>query len=384
MQNSKRGRNMLTRADQLRESRNPLFGPRKLKLGTFSSNLSGGCAISKIDGVLQADWPSTLALATMADEMEFEALVPVGRWKGFGGVTNFNGAGFESFTWAAGIGASTKNAGVFATSHVPTMHPVMAAKQGMTIDHLTGGRFSLNVVTGWYRPEIEMFGEPQMEHDERYDRAVEWLDVIKQLWTREEEFDFDGRYYTIKKGWLAPKPLQKPYPAVMNAGGSDKGRHYAAKYCDVAFTVLASHKLEDMAEQVARYRRLAREEYGREIQVWTNAYIVQGETEKDARDFFNHYVHAQGDWEAVDNLVTMLGINAQSLPPGVEQQLKEHFIAGWGGFPVVGSKEQVVDKLALLSKAGFDGAVLSWARYVDEMREFQTETLPLMVQAGLR
>ena len=264
------------------------------------------------------------------------------------------------------------------------MHPVMAAKQGMTIDHLTGGRFSLNVVTGWYRPEIEMFGEPQMEHDERYDRAVEWLDVIKQLWTREEEFDFDGRYYTIKKGWLAPKPVQKPYPAVMNAGGSDKGRHYAAKYCDVAFTVLASHKLEDMAEQVARYRRLAREEYGREIQVWTNAYIVQGETEKDARDFFNHYVHAQGDWEAVDNLVTMLGINAQSLPPGVEQQLKEHFIAGWGGFPVVGSKEQVVDKLALLSKAGFDGAVLSWARYVDEMREFQTETLPLLVQAGLR
>ena len=208
----------------------------------------------------------------------------------------------------------------------------------MTIDHLTGGRFSLNVVTGWYRPEIEMFGEPQMEHDERYDRAVEWLDVIKQLWTREEEFDFDGRYYTIKKGWLAPKPVQKPYPAVMNAGGSDKGRHYAAKYCDVAFTVLASHKLEDMTEQVARYRRLAREEYGREIQVWTNAYIVQGETEKDARDFFNHYVHAQGDWEAVDNLVTMLGINAQSLPPGVEQQLKEHFIAGWGGFPVVGSQ----------------------------------------------
>jgi alkanesulfonate monooxygenase SsuD/methylene tetrahydromethanopterin reductase-like flavin-dependent oxidoreductase (luciferase family) len=170
----------------------------------------------------------------------------------------------------------------------------------------------------------------------------------------------------------------------MNAGGSDKGRHYAAKHCDVAFTVLASHTLEDMTEQVARYRRLAREEYGREIQVWTNAYIVQGETEKDARDFFNHYVHQQGDWEAVDNLVTMLGINAQSLPPGVEQQLKEHFIAGWGGFPVVGNKEQVVDKLALLSKAGFDGVVLSWARYVDEMREFQTETLPLLVQAGLR
>jgi FMNH2-dependent dimethyl sulfone monooxygenase len=151
------------RTRQLREASNPLFSDRKLRLGTFSSNLSGGCAISSIDGVLEADWTSTLTLAQLADEMQFEALVPVGRWKGFGGVTNFNGAGFESFSWAAGIGSATKYSGVFATSHVPTIHPVMAAKQATTIDHITGGRFSLNIVTGWYQPEIEMFGEPQME-----------------------------------------------------------------------------------------------------------------------------------------------------------------------------------------------------------------------------
>ena len=76
-----------SRPDQLRDARNPLFNERKLKLGTFSSNLSHGCAISKIDGTLKADWPSTSALAEMADAMDFEALVPVGRWKGFGGET---------------------------------------------------------------------------------------------------------------------------------------------------------------------------------------------------------------------------------------------------------------------------------------------------------
>ena len=86
-----------TRPDQLRAATNPLFNHRKLKLGTFCSNLSGGCAISSIEGVLEATWPDTLALARMGDQMEFEALVPVGRWKGFGGVTNFNGQGFESF-----------------------------------------------------------------------------------------------------------------------------------------------------------------------------------------------------------------------------------------------------------------------------------------------
>ena len=235
-----------TRPDQLREASNPLFNDRKLKLGTFCTNLSGGCAISSIEGVLEADWPSTLALAQMGDAMEFEALVPVGRWKGFGGVTNFNGAGFESFSWAAAIGASTKYPGIFATSHVPTIHPVMAAKQATTIDHVTGGRFNLNIVTGWYKPEIEMFGEEQLEHDTRYDKAIEWLEIIKLLWTREEEFDYEGKFYKINKGWLQPKPIQKPYPVVMNAGGSEKGRHYAAKYCDVAFIVLQSHEFDDV------------------------------------------------------------------------------------------------------------------------------------------
>ena len=78
------------------------------------------------------------------------------------------------------------------------------------------------------------------------------------------------------------------------------------------------------------------------------------------------------------------GINAQTFPPGVVQQLKEHFMAGWGGFPLVGTKEQVVDGLALLSNAGLDGVILSWARYIEEMRQFQAETFPLLAQAGLR
>src|ERR1700691_1597871 len=126
---------------ETRRKTNPLYHNRKLKLGTFSTNLEGGCAITSIDGTLKADWPSTLTLAKLADERDFEA-----------------------FSWAAGIGASTKYSSVFATSHVPTVHPIMAAKQCTTIDHITGGRFTLNVVTGWHKPEIEMFGIPLLEH----------------------------------------------------------------------------------------------------------------------------------------------------------------------------------------------------------------------------
>jgi dimethylsulfone monooxygenase len=372
------------RTDQLREACNPLFGPARLKLGTFCTNLSGGCTMSSIDGLLKAEWPSTVALAQLAEEMEFEALVPVGRWKGFGGETDFNGAGFECYTWAAAIGALTKKAAVFATSHVPTVHPVMAAKQGTTIDHISNGRFTLNVVTGWFEPEIAMFGAPLMEHDQRYDAAIEWLEIIRQLWTRDEAFDFEGKFYHVKNATMRPKPIQKPHPVVMSAGASPRGKHFAAKYADVAFTNLEGHDFETLRSRVQSYRQLAREEYGREVQVWTNSYIFQGETEAEAKRFYQYCVHQKGDWAGVQNLVDIMGINSLSIPAATLQVLKEHFIAGWGGFPLVGTKEQIVDKLLMMSKAGFDGTLLSWARYEEDMRQFQAETLPLLRQAGLR
>jgi alkanesulfonate monooxygenase SsuD/methylene tetrahydromethanopterin reductase-like flavin-dependent oxidoreductase (luciferase family) len=377
----------MTTASRIYERRretSPLFNDRKMKLGTFSTNLSGGCAITTIDGVLEVSWPNTLALARLADEMEFEAIVPVGRWRGFGGVTNFNGAGFECFTFASAVGAQTRYPAVFATSHVPTIHPVMAAKQAMTVDHVTNGRFALNIVTGWHKPEIEMFGAPLLEHDLRYDMAVEWLDIIKRLWTQEEEFDFEGKYYRIKRGWLQPKPVSQPYPVVMNAGGSEKGRHFAAKYCDVAFVVFNPADLEGARAHIGAYRKLAREEYGRDIQVWAATYVVQRDTEKEAKDFWHYYIHEKGDWEAVSNLVETLGINAQTLPPEVARSMKEHFIGGWAGYPLVGTNDQIVDELLMLSDIGLDGVLMSWPRYEEEMRRFRDVSMPALRQAGLR
>jgi alkanesulfonate monooxygenase SsuD/methylene tetrahydromethanopterin reductase-like flavin-dependent oxidoreductase (luciferase family) len=373
-----------SRADQLREASNPLFNDRKLKLGTFCSNLSGGATMSSMDGILQAKWESSLALARLADEMEFEAIVPVGRWKGFGGTTNFNGEGFECFTWAAAMSALTRNCGVFATSHVPTMHPVMAAKQAATIDHVGGGRFTLNVVTGWYRPEIEMFGAPLLEHDTRYDMAVEWLKIIKRLWTSEKEFDFAGKFYQVKGAIIAPKPVQRPHPAVMSAGASPKGREFAARHADVNFINLDAHDFDAVKARVDVSRKTAWDECKREIQVWTNAYIFQGDSEAEARASYEDCVFKNGDWEGVENLVNIMGLNSLSIPPPALQTLKQHFVAGWAGYPLIGTKEQVVDGLALLERAGFDGIVLSWPRYVEDMRQFKAETFPLVQQAGLR
>jgi alkanesulfonate monooxygenase SsuD/methylene tetrahydromethanopterin reductase-like flavin-dependent oxidoreductase (luciferase family) len=260
----------------------------------------------------------------------------------------------------------------------------MAAKQATTVDHISGGRFALNIVTGWHRPEIEMFGAPQLPHDDRYAMAAEWLDIIKRLWTEDAAFDYEGRFYKVTGATLFPKPVQRPHPVIMNAGGSETGRHFAARYCDVAFVIPDAHDFDSLKARSDHYRSLAREEYGRELQVWTYCYVVQGDTEADAQRYFEHYVHEKGDWDAVENLVSTMGVNAQTLPPEVLEQLKVHFIGGWGGMPLIGTAEQVVDKLDMLVRAGFDGVLLSWPRYVDDCARFQAETHPLLEQAGLR
>src|SRR5205085_412705 len=128
-----------------RTAMNALFNANRLKLGIFGTNCSHGCTATTAEGTLEATWPDTLAIARAADDAGIEALVPIARWKGFGGPTDFNGDAFETYTWAAGLAAATRNITVLATSHVLTTHPIVAAKQGATIDHISNGRFALNV-----------------------------------------------------------------------------------------------------------------------------------------------------------------------------------------------------------------------------------------------
>ena len=369
-----------------RRDTNPALSTRKLKLGTFQTNLDSGCVMSDLDGRLDISWPNTVKLAKLADEMDFELLVPVARWAGFGGKTNPQGPGFECYTWAAGICASTTKPGVASTSHVILNHPLMAAKQGAVIDHISNGRFTLNIVCGWNVPEMDMFGIPLQTHDERYDCAEEWITIVKRLWTEDDRFDFHGKYYNIKQAYLEPKPIQSGYPAIMNAGASPRAKHFATKHCDLVFTTLRNPDPELNAAHINSYRTMAREEYNRDVKVWSNALIVQGETEKEARDFYKYYVHEKGDIDAAMNMVKLMEaeINERSFSDPQRKAIAELFMSGWGGFPLIGTKEQIVDGLTMLSNIGFDGLLLSFPRYEQGMREFRDVTYPLVQQAGLR
>ena len=115
-------------------SRLTLGSGNKLKLGVFASNLSSGMHPTRLPGRWRATWDENLRLARMADERGLEFIIPLARWRGQGGETNYQDWGFETLTWASALLASTKRIFVFGTVHVPLFHPVVAAKMMITAD----------------------------------------------------------------------------------------------------------------------------------------------------------------------------------------------------------------------------------------------------------
>lgn len=362
---------------------NPMItSPNKLKLGVFGVNVSSGCSMTAMPETLKIEWQESVAIAQAAEKAGIEAIVPVARWRGMGGNINFNHRSFDPFTWAAGLSAVTEKIGIFATFHVPTVHPVRAAKEVATIDHISGGRFCLNLVAGWNEKEIAMFGAPQREHDERYDYADEWISLCKQLWASDSEFDFDGSFFKVPGAYSQPTPIQKPRPVLMSAGNSGRGQHFAAKHTDLNFVV--AKDIETAGAVAAEVKRLARDEYKRDIQVFGQAYIVCRETEAEAKAYWDHYVNEKGDWEGVRNLLDVLIPNSKSALGADWEAMAANMIAGYGALPLVGTAEQVVEGMQAFSDAGLDGITLSWVDYPTGIAQFQSEILPLMVGAGLR
>ncbi len=150
-----------------------LSSKNTLKLAVFGINVSSSYTKSSAEGTIQVTWAESKHIAQAAARIGVDGMVPVARWRGFGEDVDFNHRSFETYTWAAGLAAATEKIWIFFTWHVPTIHPILATKQGATIDHISGGRFALNIVAGWNETEIAMFGAPQKLRDDRYAVANE-------------------------------------------------------------------------------------------------------------------------------------------------------------------------------------------------------------------
>ena len=364
-----------------------MYNANALKLGLFGVNCSSGRAATKVPERWSASWDDCLALARMADDAGIDFMLPIGRWKGYGGDTDMHGVSLETITWATGLLAHTQRITVFGTVHAPLFHPIIAAKQCVTADHVGEGRFGLNIVAGWNEGEFEMFGVEQREHDARYAYAQDWIDAIKLAWTGEDDVSFDGEHIKLKKIRAKPKPYGGTRPLIMNAGSTPTGQAFAMRNCDAYFTATSESRqggVEAIKKMVAGVKNEAAA-LGREIEVFTVGQVVCRPTEKEAQDYYHYAVIEMADWGSVDGMLRIKNITPQTVGPEEYQKKREYFASrAIGGFPFVGTPDQVAEQLAMLSRGGVRGFGFSMINWLEELPLFRDEVLPRLERMGLR
>ncbi|MDQ0316476.1 LLM class flavin-dependent oxidoreductase [Amorphus orientalis] len=362
-------------------SSNPMFTRDRFLLGTFSSNCSSGMTVTKVPERWDNSFDNNLRLAKLLDEAGIDFMLPIARWIGYGGETDFHGSVLETMTWAAGLLAHTQKIAVFATIHTAANNPVVVAKQMATIDQLSSGRAGLNIVAGWNKPEYEALGLTLPDdHETRYAYAQEWFDIVRALWTRDTHFDWDGAYFKLKGTKGLPKPFHGQ-PPIINAAGSAQGRDFATRNANFLFTPTID--LERSKSEVAELKDQAKG-VGREVDVLTFSHVICRPTEKEAQDYYKYVTTDNSDWDAVDNLVRLQFAHAQSFPHDLLALIRDRMAAGHGGFPLIGTPEQVAEGIASLADAGFRGSTLSFVDYVEEFPYFRDNVLPLLEQRGIR
>jgi FMNH2-dependent dimethyl sulfone monooxygenase len=359
-----------------------LGGEHRLKLGVFSANVSSASACTQVPERWQATWADNVALAQLAEAAGLDFMLPVARWKGYRGPTNFEGRSLEPLTWASGLLALTKKIKVFGTVHVALLHPVFAAKQMATADQIGRGRFGLNIVCGWNSDEFEMFGiHEQREHDDRYAYGAEWWNIVQMLWSKDEDFDFQGEYFNLHGLVSQPHPWEGTRPTVINAGSSPAGLSFAVNNSDYVFTTLID--AEHGVRTVEKISKLS-EECQKRVGLLTMSYIVCRPTRREAEDYHRHYAEENGDWEGVDHWFGMMAKNTKGRPPELRDLFRIRFAGGHGGYPIIGSPDDVANKLIQLSEIGFAGTSLTFVNFLSEFPYFADEVLPRLERVGLR
>ncbi len=365
-----------------------ILGPNKFKLGIFCYNVEGGVALTTVPERWQARWEDMVSAVQIAEKYGLEFALPVARWRGYG-EDNRRGQCFETMTQAAALAGMTSRITLFATVHVPLVHPLLAAKCMTTVDHASGGRAALNIVAGWNQEEFDMFGYIQAEHEDKYAQALEWSMLFNRLIAGGAPFDHEGRYYQGRGMVCAPGSKQPRLPT-LNAAFSPAGRDFAAKVSDFLFTFVTSP--EQVARDVAAVAAKG-EAAGRPIGTMTTCYVVCRPTRQEAEDYHQHYAGTMADQALLDRtLVSKSTANRHHFTDGkisADEQLRLdkvrlHYAGGNGSHPVIGSPADVAEQLIDLSRMGFAGTTLSFVNFSEELPFFCETVLPLLVKSELR
>src|SRR6184192_2877975 len=178
----------------------------------------GGWLRNVPDEGMEVSWDYVSRLARRSEQLGFD--VTLVAELNLNDIKGPDAPALDAWTTAAALAAVTQRLELMVAVR-PTFHPpALAAKQAANIDHISGGRVTLNVVSSWWAEEARQYGVTFEQHDDRYARTREWLDVLDGTW-KQPRFSYAGQFYTVENAILEPKPVSRPRQTLY-AGGEDR------------------------------------------------------------------------------------------------------------------------------------------------------------------
>jgi FMNH2-dependent dimethyl sulfone monooxygenase len=330
----------------------------------------GGWLRNVPDEGMEATWEYASRLARRSEEIGFD-LTLVAELN-LNDIKGIEAPSLDAWSTAAALAAVTERLEIM-TAVRPTFHaPALLAKQAANIDRISGGRLSLNVVSSWWATEARQYGVQFDEHDDRYARTSEWLEVVSGMWSR-PRFSFSGKYYSVDDAVLEPKPLRRPRPTLYAGGESPAAKALIAEKCDAWLT--HGDPPERIAPKVADMRE-RREKLGlAPMSFGAAGYVVCRETEAAARVEVERITDVRQSAAGYANYADWIA-NTR-----LEQQvsLEDYSVSNRGlRSGLVGTPEQVAGRIREFEVAGLDLLLLQFSPQLEEMERFAEEVIPLV------
>jgi FMNH2-dependent dimethyl sulfone monooxygenase len=330
----------------------------------------GGWLRNVEDEQMEATWDYVRRLARRSEEIGFDlTLIAELNLNDIKGV---DAPALDAWSTAAALAAVTERLELMVAVR-PTFHePALLAKQAANIDHISGGRLSLNVVSSWWAEEARQYGTQFDQHDRRYARTSEWLDVVSGMWA-ERRYSFAGEFYRVEGAVLEPKPLQRPRPVLYAGGESPAAKDLIARKCDAY--LMHGDPPERIAEKVADLRARREALDLPPMKFGLAGYVVCRDTEAeskreleritDVRQSAAGYANYQ-DWVQNTRLEQRVTLEDYSVS---NRGLK----AG-----LVGTPEQIAERVREFEQAGADLLLLQMSPQLEEMERFGEAVIPLV------
>lgn len=268
----------------------------------------------------------------------------------------------DAWSTAAALAAVTKELDIMVAVR-PTYHnPALLAKAVANLEHISNDRISLNVVASWWKAEAEKYGIEFDQHDDRYARTSEWIEIVSKLW-REDHVSFNGKYHQVQDNVLQPKPTKKPF---LYAGGeSEAAKTMISTQCDGY--VMHGDSPEGIGRRIQDMKE-RREKLGLPpMKFGVAAYSIVRNTEQEVKKEIERITNVEASSASYKNYQQWVD-NTQ-----LESELskKDYSVSNRGlRTGLTGTPTQIQDQIDAFEKVGVDFFLLQASPQLEEMERF--------------